>query len=65
MGDCIGCIYWRYLQYRERGPCACHYILDTGKMRGCPTGKECTKRKEGEVKNMIISEKGEFIYGQC
>lgn len=44
---CRGCIYhgegnsvWRWG--------TCNYILIEKRRRGCPSGKECTKRKFGE-----------------
>lgn len=30
----------------KKHPCdGCHYMYVTGHMRGCPAGKECTRRK--------------------
>ncbi len=38
---CDGCHYWRFMY-----PChACLYMYVTGHRRGCPAGKECTRRK--------------------
>lgn len=49
--NCTGCIYWRHFCGRGANALnACHFILDTGKMRGC-TVEECT-RKTTEVKTV-------------
>ena len=45
---CDGCHYWRTLY-----PChACHYMYVTGHMRGCPAGKECTRRKPMNIEEL-------------
>ena len=37
---CEGCHYWR-----DAGLCfCCHYLLVTGKMRGCEPGENCIRR---------------------
>nr|DAZ77264.1 MAG TPA: hypothetical protein [Caudoviricetes sp.] len=43
--ECVGCAYWRVLG-TSRGPklWACHYMVDTGRMRGCEPGADCTRR---------------------
>lgn len=39
---CMGCAHYRPLcEKRGSGPRACHYILDTGHMRGC-SPVDCT-----------------------
>ncbi len=39
---CSGCAHYRPLsEKRSAGPRACHYILDTGHMRGCAPS-DCT-----------------------
>ncbi len=39
---CAGCAHYRPLsEKRGSGPRACHYILDTGHMRGCAPS-DCT-----------------------
>ena len=44
---CAGCAYWRLMFYfggtRENRTRACHYLLDTGKMRG-GTAQDCTQK---------------------
>jgi len=41
---CTGCTYWRWFSGRGSNAInACHYILDTGKMRGCSV-ESCTKK---------------------
>lgn len=41
---CNGCIHWRWFCGRGSNALnACHYILDTGHMRGCAV-EECTKK---------------------
>lgn len=46
--NCAGCAHYRPLsEKRGAGPRACHYILDTGHMRGCAASdctKSCTRR---------------------
>jgi len=39
---CKGCQYWRG---STPGFYCCNYIFDEGHSRGCPPGKDCTKRK--------------------
>ena len=59
---CKGC---RYIDELAHDTQFCAYILYENKMRGCPAGKGCNKRKEStsewikirEVKNLI-----EYIY---
>lgn len=33
---CKGCGHRRTIDGTRTGPTICHYLLDTGKMRGCP-----------------------------
>ena len=40
---CKGCMYWG----GESCTC-CNYIFYEGHSRGCPPGKDCTKRKTGK-----------------
>lgn len=48
---CVGCIYWRrFYGFGSNAVYACHYILDTGKVRGNAT-ESCTKKKAAEVRN--------------
>ena len=39
---CGGCIYY---YGPSEGTICCNYLLDTGKRRPCPPGKDCTVRK--------------------
>lgn len=49
MSKCNGCIYWRrFCGNGTKALNACHYILDTGKMRGCDPA-QCTKKKTAEA----------------
>lgn len=49
MSKCNGCIYWRrFCGHGENTVNACHYILDTGKKRGCDPA-QCTKKKTAEA----------------
>lgn len=41
---CTGCIHWRKSDFGR----ACHYSLDTGKLRGCLFGAECIHRNTGD-----------------
>lgn len=40
--SCVGCIYHRQLDDAETW--GCHYLLDTGELRGCPA-HACTKKQ--------------------
>lgn len=43
--DCAGCAYWRVLSTCGGSKVyACHYMVDTGKMRSCEPGADCTRR---------------------
>ena len=45
--NCAGCAHYRPLSdKRGAGPRACHYILDTGHMRGYPVS-DCTINRAG------------------
>lgn len=37
---CSDCVYWR--GWSDFSSC-CNYILDTGAMRGCESGQNCTR----------------------
>lgn len=39
---CKGCVYWGCRHYV--GNSCCNYIFIEGHSRGCPPGKDCTKR---------------------
>lgn len=45
---CLGCGYYRPLYERGTGRglqgLTCHYLLDTGRSRGCPFGPGCIHR---------------------
>lgn len=43
--ECAGCAYWRVLG-TSQGPklWACHYLIDTGKSRGCEPGVGCVRK---------------------
>lgn len=43
--NCKGCKYWRELSNRN-GIVACHYAIDTGKLRDCDP-ENCDKRETG------------------
>lgn len=43
---CKGCKYWRRLYETGGNNYACHYYLDTGKLRG-GTVEDCTVREAG------------------
>lgn len=43
---CNGCYYHKPL-YRGKDPiCCCHYLLIENEKRGCPPGRECSRRLE-------------------
>lgn len=44
---CTGCAHWRAILrgWSANPVMACHYLLDTGKVRGC-LPLECNKREE-------------------
>ena len=48
---CRGCRYYRPVYDhgpgRRRPGRICHYLLDEGRMRGCPFGAGCTRRDTG------------------
>lgn len=46
---CKGCKYWRRLYETGGNNYACHYFLDTGKLRG-GTVEDCTVRETGKRK---------------
>lgn len=43
--DCDGCAYWKYLVGSTVVTKCCHYALEEHKLRGCPPGEGCTRRK--------------------
>lgn len=43
--ECTGCAHWRVLGTSQGSKLwACHYMIDTGKLRGCEPGTECTRK---------------------
>ena len=56
---CEGCHYWRdvYVCY------ACHYLLVTGKRRGCSPGADCTKRIPMDTERMLQENRRMFVQG--
>ena len=44
---CEGCVYYRPIaSHNSKTSMVCHHLYDTYKMRGCPAGDGCTRRKE-------------------
>ena len=44
--SCLGCRHYRPIHgCRSRFGQVCHYLLDTGKPRGCPFGSGCIHRR--------------------
>lgn len=56
--SCKGCIYWRFAAHTSsRGLKICHYLLDTGEKRGCPS-ENCahyTKAKRRKQKAEAVT----------
>lgn len=44
---CEGCRYWRDFSKPHKG---CHYLLDTGHVRGCEAGENCRVRDTRRVR---------------
>lgn len=43
--ECTGCAHWRVLGTSQGSKLwACHYMIDTGNLRGCEPGAECTRK---------------------
>lgn len=43
---CDGCIHYKFLcGTANGGQKNCHYLLDTGKSRGCPAGEGCIHKE--------------------
>lgn len=42
---CKGCIHSRSINNRTSRGKVCHYLLDTGHVRGCPVGDKCTRKE--------------------
>lgn len=57
---CKGCKCWRALAGGQHmvGFYACHYSLDTGKLRGCDPGERCTRRETGRRQKKWCSTEG-------
>lgn len=54
-GNCEGCYYRRPLAGKE-GITACHFSLDTGRLRGCPANHCTQKITEREFKQHTKAE---------
>lgn len=56
---CEGCHYWRdvYICY------ACHYMLVTGKRRGCDPGEGCIRWKSMDAEQMQLENRRLFTQG--
>lgn len=48
--NCKGCIYRRSLRSNNTGQTVCNYLLDTGKVRGCPADNCDKKLTEEDIK---------------
>lgn len=60
---CNGC---RYVDELMHAVPFCAYILYENKMRGCPAGRGCNKRKESNAKWISVKRQidlREYIYG--
>lgn len=59
MAPCEGCIHAvsvaksKGLNGRTYELKCCNYILDTGRKRPCPPGKDCTVKEIGDRKKMV------------
>lgn len=58
---CEGCHYWRdmFICY------GCHYLLVENKMRGCPPGAGCTKRKPLDLELLQKENKAIHSHAVC
>lgn len=55
---CEGCHYWRDIHVCY----ACHYLLVTGKRRGCEAGEGCIRRKPMDEE--LMKRENRRIYSQ-
>lgn len=57
---CLGCCYRRYVAASNPTDTACHYLLDTGRQRGC-TPAACThwRPSAAAVQLLALAEKGD------
>lgn len=59
---CDGCVHWRKLVYSATGrTSACHYCVDTGKLRGCEPGEGCARRASSMTRRRWANQAVEII----
>ncbi len=58
--SCKGCIHWRKFVPNSPATLACHYCVDTGKLRGCEP-ENCTHydTDKAKLKKLIAAQKEE------
>ena len=55
--DCDGCYYYKSLFRKPFAECCCHYLLIEDEKRGCPPGKDCSRRLELDEEATAIKDR--------
>ena len=54
---CNGCYYYKPLFRKPFAEKCCHYILIEDEKRGCPPGKDCSRRLELDEETAAIKDR--------
>ena len=54
---CNGCYYYKPLFRKPFAEKCCHYMLIEDEMRGCPPGKDCSRRLELDEEATTIKDR--------
>ena len=54
---CDGCYYYKPLFRKPFAEYCCHYMLIEDEMRGCPPGKDCSRRLELDEEATAIKDR--------
>ena len=54
---CRGCYYYKPLYRGHKALRCCHYLLIEDEKRGCPPGKDCSRRLELDEESAAIKDR--------
>ena len=54
---CHGCYYYKPIYRGVNALLCCHYLLIEDEKRGCPTGKNCSRRLELDEESAAIKDR--------
>ena len=54
---CLGCYYYKPMNRGKNAMRGCHYLLIEDEKRGCPPGKDCSRRLELDEEATTIKDR--------